>query len=107
MQVLRNVRVSQGPLSASRPVCKLQRINADEVGQAGVQNGSFGHRIGLETPGQSESHGAEAMGLACVIGEKGLVELDTDDVGYVCDGEVESFVWIEIGHGTDVGAVRA
>lgn len=24
------------------------------------------------------------MGLTCVIGEKGLVELDADDVGYEC-----------------------
>ena len=39
--------------------------------------------------------------MACVIGEKRLVELDADDVGDVYDGKVEGFVWIEIGHGVD------
>jgi hypothetical protein len=45
------------------------------------------------------------MGLTCVIGEKGLVERDADDVGDVVTGKSRSFVWIEIGHGEDVGAV--
>jgi hypothetical protein len=37
------------------------------------------------------------MNWTCVIGEKRLVELDADDVGYVHDREVEGLVGIEIG----------
>jgi hypothetical protein len=45
------------------------------------------------------------MNWTCVIGEKRLVGLDADDVGYVHDRKIEGFVWIEIGHGGDVGAL--
>ncbi len=57
MQVLRNVRVSQAPLLASLRVCELQRIDADELGQAGMQNGSLGDGIGLATLEPMQRHG--------------------------------------------------
>jgi len=86
---------------------KLQRIDADKVGQAGMENGPLGHGKGLQTPGQSESQGVESMNWTCVIAEQRLVELDANDVGYGHDREVESFFWIESGHGGDVRAVSS
>lgn len=70
-----------------------------------MENSSLRHGIGLETPGKSQSQGVEAMNWAGVVGEKRLVELDADDVGYTHDRIVECFVGIEIGHGGHVGAV--
>lgn len=86
------------PVAGSLPFSKPQRIDANEIGEAGMQNGSLGHGIGLETPGQGEGQGVEAMGLAGAVGVKRLVELDADDVGYVHHREVEGFDGIEGGH---------
>jgi len=36
---------------ASVPLSKLQRIDPDKVGYAGMETGSLGGGIGLETPG--------------------------------------------------------
>jgi hypothetical protein len=64
-----------------------------------VENGSLGHGIGLETPGESESQGVKAMDFTSVIAVKGRVEIKPDHVGYVHHREVEGFAWIKIGHG--------
>lgn len=47
------------------------------------------------------------MGLAGFIGEKRVVEVMTDDVGYAHDWIGDGFVWIEIGHGVNADAVAA
>ncbi len=40
-----------------------------------MENGSLGHGIELETPGQGQSRGVKAMNLACVVGERRLVTI--------------------------------
>lgn len=93
--------------SGSGPIAELQRIGADEPGEAFAENGPLDHGEGLEPPNQRQCQGVKAMRFTGVIRDKRIVKIMTDDVGQAHDGIVEGFVRIGRGQRTMMKVSRA